>query len=37
VAEPTIVLQLNDGSEGTPNWVTIATAARWVGPDASAG
>lgn len=37
MAEPTIVLQLNEGSEGTPSWVTIVTAARWVGPDASAG
>ena len=37
MAEPVIVLQLNDGSEGAPNWVTIATAARWVGPDAVAG
>ena len=37
MAEPTIVLQLNEGSEGTPTWVTIVTAARWTGPDASAG
>lgn len=37
MAEPTIVIQANDGSEGTPNWVAIATALRWTGPDAIAG
>ena len=37
MAEPTIVIQLNEGTEGSPTWVTILTAARWVGPDASAG
>lgn len=37
MAEPTIVIQLNEGTEGAPTWVTIVTAARWTGPDASAG
>ena len=37
MAEPTITLQLNEGSEGTPSWVSIDTAARWVGPDAADG
>lgn len=37
MAEPTIVLQTNEGSEGTPTWATIEDAIRWVGPDASAG
>jgi hypothetical protein len=37
MAEPTIVLKLNEGSEGTPTWVEIDTAARWVGPDAADG
>ena len=37
MAEPTIVLKINEGSEGTPTWVAIDTAVRWVGPDASAG
>jgi hypothetical protein len=32
MAEPTIVLQLNEGSEGTPTWVTIGNA-EWTGPD----
>ena len=37
MAEPTIVLQLNENTEAAPTWVTIVTAARWVGPDASVG
>jgi len=37
MAEPTIVLQLNEGTEGTPTWATIDTGARWVGPDAADG
>lgn len=37
MAEPTIVLEINEGSEGAPSWVAIDTALRWVGPDASAG
>jgi hypothetical protein len=32
MAEPTIALQLNEGSEGTPTWVGIGTA-KWTGPD----
>lgn len=32
MAEPTISLQLNEGSEGTPTWVNIGTA-KWTGPD----
>lgn len=32
MAEPTIVLQLNEGTEGTPTWVTIDSGARWTGP-----
>jgi hypothetical protein len=35
MAEPTILLKLNEGTEGTPTWVEIDTAARWVGPDAA--
>ena len=37
MVEPVIVLQLNEGTEGAPTWVTIVTAARWVGADATAG
>lgn len=37
MAEPTIVLKINQGTEGTPTWTAIDTAVRWVGPDASAG
>lgn len=37
MAEPTIALQLNEGTEGTPTWAAIDTAARWVGPDAADG
>lgn len=33
MAEPTIVLQVNEASEGTPSWVAIGTAVRWTGPD----
>lgn len=32
MAEPTIVLQVNTGTEGTPSWVTIDTAVRFTGP-----
>lgn len=32
MAEPTIVLEINEGSEGTPSWVAIDTAIRWTGP-----
>lgn len=37
MAEPTVVLQLNEGTQGTPTWATIGDAARWVGPDAADG
>ena len=37
MAEPVIALELNEGSEGTPTWAAIDTAARWVGPDAADG
>lgn len=37
MAEPSITLQLNEGTEGTPSWANIDTAARWVGPDATDG
>lgn len=37
MAEPSITLQLNEGTEGTPTWANIDTAARWVGPDAADG
>lgn len=37
MAEPVIVIQANDGSEGAANWVTVDTALRWTGPDAVAG
>lgn len=33
MAEPTIVFKINEGSEGTPSWVTVDTALRWTGPD----
>lgn len=35
MAEPTIILELNDGSEGTPSWTEIGDYARWVGPGAA--
>lgn len=31
MAEPTISLQLNEGSQGTPTWVNIGTG-KWTGP-----
>ena len=34
MAEPTIALELNENTEGSPTWAAIDTAARWVGPDA---
>lgn len=37
MAEPTIALELNEGTEGTPTWAAIDTAARFVGPDAADG
>lgn len=37
MAEPTIVHQLNEGTEGTPTWATITTAARWTGPASTPG
>ena len=37
MAEPTIIIEFNEGSEGSPVWVAITTALRWVGPDASVG
>ena len=37
MAEPTIVIEFNDGTEASPTWSTITTALRWVGPDASDG
>lgn len=33
MAEPTIALEINEGSEGTPSWVAIDTALRWTGKD----
>jgi hypothetical protein len=35
--EPTIIMEFNDGTEGTPTWTAVDTALRWVGPDASDG
>lgn len=32
MAEPTIVFQVNEGSEGVPTWVTLDLAFRWTGP-----
>lgn len=32
MAEPTIVLEVNEGSEATPSWAGIDTATRWTGP-----
>jgi len=32
MAEPTIEMQVNDNTEGAPNWVAIDTAVRWTGP-----
>ena len=32
MAEPTIALQLNENTEGSPTWVNIGTA-KWTGPD----
>ena len=37
MAEPTISIQINEGSEGTPVWATVDTALRWTGPDAVPG
>ncbi len=37
MAEPTIALELNEGTEGTPIWAAIDTGARWVGKDAVDG
>jgi hypothetical protein len=37
VAEPVIVLELNEGTEESPEWAAIESAARWVGPDAEDG
>jgi hypothetical protein len=37
MAEPTIIIRLNEGTEGTPTWAEIDTGARWVGPDAADG
>lgn len=37
MAEPTIALQLNEGSQATPTWAAIDVAARWVGPDSADG
>jgi len=37
MAEPTIIFEINENTEGSPTWVAITTAMRWVGPDASAG
>jgi hypothetical protein len=31
MAEPTINLQANEGTEATPSWVNIDTAVRWTG------
>jgi hypothetical protein len=36
MAEPVIQLQLNEGTEATPSWAQIDTAARWCG-DAGVG
>lgn len=32
MAEPTIIFEANEGTEGTPTWASIATALRWTGP-----
>jgi hypothetical protein len=37
MAEPTIVLKVNHGTEGTPTWTAIDTAIRWVGAGAADG
>lgn len=33
MAEPTIALEANEGSEGAPSYAAIETALRWTGPD----
>lgn len=35
MAEPVIILELNDGTEGTPTWTAIGDFARWVGAGAA--
>lgn len=37
MAEPTIIFEVNEGTEGAPVWAAITTAIRWVGPDAIVG
>lgn len=37
MAEPTIVHDANEGTEGTPSWVLIDTGLRWVGPATTDG
>lgn len=33
MAEPVIVLEVNENTEGSPTWTAIDTAIRWTGPD----
>lgn len=33
MAEPTIIFEVNEGSEGTPSWAAVDTAIRFTGPD----
>ena len=35
MAEPVIEIQANEGSEGTPTWVAVDVALRWVGAGAA--
>lgn len=35
MAEPTIEMQVNENTEGSPTWVAIDTAIRWVGAGAA--
>lgn len=32
MAEPTIIHEINEGTQGTPSWVAVDTALRWTGP-----
>jgi hypothetical protein len=32
MAEPVIIFEINEGTEGTPTWVTTDVALRWTGP-----
>lgn len=37
MAEPVVVIEINEASEGTPTWTAVDTALRWVGPDSADG